>query len=277
MTVGLRAGVSLKPEHYATALDEEADGLWFEVHPENYLAGGARRAWLNRFAEKHSLSLHGVSMSLAADAPPDPQHLLRLRGLIDEIQPVLVSEHLAWSMWRGIYHPDLLPFPRTTEALNRITENVDRAQDALGRQIAIENPTHYLVIDHDYDEIDFLVEIVRRSGCTLLLDINNVFLSGNNLSFDPFEYLTRFPSHAVAEIHIAGFQADEALGDALLVDSHDAQVAEPVWSLLERFLSLAGPRPVLLERDGNVPEFFELMAERNRADQLLQDSLAEAA
>lgn len=272
------AGLSLKPEHYAAAFDQTADGLWFEVHPENYMAGGARRAWLRRFADRFPMSLHGVALSLAADAPPDPGHLMRLRQLVDETRPMLLSEHLAWSMWRGVYHPDLLPFPRTCEALRRISDNIGRVQDALQRQIAIENPSHYLLIDgHDYDEIDFLAELVRRTGCALLLDVNNVLVSAKNLGFRAEDYLDRFPAGPVAEIHIAGFQRDEAPDSKLLIDSHDAPVAEPTWALLERLVRRIGPRPILIERDGNIPPFDDLIVERERARAMLhqlQDAAA---
>jgi len=156
--------------HYEEARACPAAGLWFEVHPENYLVdGGPRLAWLHAIRERHAVSLHGVALSLAADAPPDARHLERLRALADRIEPALVSEHLAWSAWRGAYHPDLLPFPRTGEALARICANVSAAQDALGRRIAIENPSHYLRIDgHERGEIDFLAEFSRRTaaGCS---------------------------------------------------------------------------------------------------------------
>jgi uncharacterized protein (UPF0276 family) len=204
MSIALSAGLSLKPEHYAEAHAASADGLWFEVHPENYMVdGGPRLAWLAAIAERHPVSLHGVALSLAADAPPDEGHLQRLRSLVERVEPALVSEHLAWSAWRGAYHPDLLPFPRTEAALARITENVDRTQEVLGRAIAVENPTHYLVIEgHEYEEIDFLGELARRTGCGLLLDVNNVFLSANNLGFSAEAYLDAFPGDLVREIHL---------------------------------------------------------------------------
>ena len=164
MTVAPSAGLGLKPQHFDAALAAPADGLWFEVHPENYMvAGGPRLAWLEAIRARHPLSLHGVALSLAADAPPDAAYLARLAALVDRFEPALVSEHLAWSTWQGAYRPDLLPFPRTSQALTRIAANVERAQDALGSPIALENPSHYLVIDgHDWDEIDFLETLARR-------------------------------------------------------------------------------------------------------------------
>ena len=274
----LSVGLGLKPEHYQTALDARAEGLWFEVHPENYMvAGGPRIGWLEAIRSRHPVSLHGVSLSLASEAAPDASHLERLAALARRIQPALISEHLAWSTWNGQYFPDLLPFQRTTTALHRIVANVARTQDALGTAIAIENPSHYLQIDgHQWDEIDFLAELSRRSGCRLLLDVNNVYVSARNLGFSATDWIDRFPQALVSEIHLAGHTADPTLGDALLIDSHDAPVAPEVWQLYRRFVERAGARPTLIERDGNVPAFEELIAEQERAAAELQRSAQEA-
>lgn len=273
----LTAGLGLKPEHYADALACQHAGLWWEVHPENYMAdGGPRLAWLHAIRAQHPISLHGVSLSLAADAPPDADHLNRLATLVRAVQPVLVSEHLAWSAWRGHYQPDLLPFPRTQAALQRIASNIAQTQDALGRTIAIENPTHYLHLqDHDWSETDFLAELVRRTGCSLLLDVNNVFISANNLGTQAADYLHAFPLHAVSEIHLAGHTPDPTHGTTLLIDSHDAAVAPPVWDLYRTVLARTGPVPTLIERDDKLPPFNELLAERAQAHQLLQRTLHE--
>jgi uncharacterized protein (UPF0276 family) len=264
------AGLGLKAEHYEHALDCTASGLWFEVHPENYMVdGGPRLAWLEAIGSRHPLSLHGVSLSLAADCPPDMAHLQRLKALADRVQPALMSEHLAWSTWRGQYHPDLLPFPRSHEALQRIVDNIDCTQNILGRRIAIENPTHYLRLDgHDWSELDFLTELSNRTGCGLLLDVNNVFISAHNQSFNAASYLDAFPADAVMEIHLAGHTADP--GDSnLLIDSHDSPISDAVWSLYQRLIKRIGPRPTLIERDDQIPAFDELMIERNRAQNLL--------
>lgn len=279
MAPTLTAGLGLKPRHYEEARDCTTAGLWLEVHPENYfVAGGPRLAWLGAIRERHPVSLHGVALSLAADAPPDASHLSRLRTLVDRFEPALVSEHLAWSAWRGTYHPDLLPFPRTNQALARVCANVSAAQDALGRRIAVENPSHYLRIDgHERDEIDFLAELSRRTGCGLLLDVNNVHVSAANLGFDATKYIDAFPAAAVIEVHLAGHRADPALGDQLLVDSHDSPVSEAVWALYERLVARIGPRPTLIERDDQLPEFQMLLAERDRAHALLDAPVARAA
>lgn len=279
MTTVLTAGLGLKPQHYDAALACPADGLWFEVHPENYMvAGGPRLAWLEAIRTRHPISLHGVAMSLAADAEPDPAHLARLADLAHRIEPALASEHLAWSVWRGAYHPDLLPFPRTSEALERIADNISRTQDALRRRIAIENPSHYLKMDgHAWDEIGFLAELARRTGCGLLLDVNNVYVSANNLDYSAEDYVDSFPGGLVTEIHLAGHAPDPNLGESLLVDTHDAPVAPAVWALYARLIAKIGPRPTLIERDDNLPDFRSLLDERERAEAALLNPLAKAA
>ena len=278
MSRTLAAGVGLKPEHYEAALGARAEGLWFEVHPENYMvAGGPRIGWLEAIRSRHPVSIHGVSLSLAGEAEPDAAHLERLAELVRRIQPALISEHLAWSTWNGQYFPDLLPFQRTTAALHRIASNIARAQDALGTEIAIENPSHYLHIDgHEWDEIDFLAELSRRTDCKLLLDINNVYVSSRNLGFSAADWIDRFPQALVGEIHLAGHTADPTLGNALLIDSHDAPIAPEVWQLYQRFIERAGARPTLIERDGNVPAFEELIAEQECAAAELQRASQEA-
>lgn len=279
MTTALTAGLGLKPQHYDAALSCSADGLWFEVHPENYMvAGGPCLAWLEAIRARHAISLHGVALSLAADAEPDPAHLKRLTELARRIEPALLSEHLAWSAWRGAYHPDLLPFPRSNEALARIADNVSRAQDALQRRIAIENPSHYLKLDgHAWDEVSFLAELACRTGCGLLLDVNNVYVSARNLGYSAEAYVDAFPCEPVMEIHLAGHTPDPKLGATLLVDSHDAPVAPEVWALYARLVARIGARPTLIERDDNLPDFSTLFAERQRAEAVLRAPLARAA
>ena len=267
----LTAGLGLKADHFEEALACRAPGLWFEVHAENYLvAGGPRLAWLEAIRGVHPLSLHGVSLSLAGAEPPDAQTLAGLAALVRRIEPALVSEHLAWSRRGPHYLPDLLPFPRSGEALATICAHVAQVQDAIGRPIAVENPSHYLAIDgHEWAEIEFLAEIARRTGCALLLDINNVHVSARNTGLSAERYVDAFPADRVAEIHLAGHRADPVLGERLLIDSHDAPVAAPVWALFERFVERAGPRPTLIERDAELPPFAQLLAERDQAHERL--------
>jgi uncharacterized protein len=268
---GCGAGLGLKPQHYDEAYQCDAPGLWFEVHAENYMVdGGPRLAWLDAVRERHAVSLHGVSMSLAADHAPDAAHLRRLRALAERVQPALVSEHLAWSAWGGHYHPDLLPFPRNGAALARIEANIACAQNALGRRIAIENPSHYLRVEgHEWSEQAFLAELVRRTGCGLLLDVNNVYVSACNMGFDALEWLDAFPGEAVMEIHLAGHSVDVHSQSPLLIDSHDAPIAEPVWTLYRHAIERMGPRPTLIERDESIPAFSALLAEQARAQAIL--------
>lgn len=270
MTHTLGAGLGFKPEFAEHALAARDAGLWFEVHPENYLvAGGPRLALLDVLREAHPVSLHGVSMSLGSAGPPEPGHLNRLAALVDRVQPALVSEHLAWSRFGGAYAPDLLPVPRTTEALHHVAANLGRMQDALRRRVAIEHPSHYLELAHEWDEVDFLHELVRRSGCGLLIDVNNVFVSAHNVGIDPAAWIDAIDGSSVMEVHVAGHRADADAATGLLIDSHDTPVAAPVWALLQRLIDRIGPRPTLIERDGELPAYAELAAERAHAQSVL--------
>lgn len=277
------AGLGLKPQHYAQALACPAvgpqSGLWFEVHPENYMVeGGPRLAWLDAIRAERPLSLHGVGLSLAGDERPDREHLARFRALIDRYQPFLVSEHLAWSRRGGVYHPDLLPIPRSDAMLDLVCDHVDEAQEALGRSLLIENPTAYLALNgHDWDEVDFLTEIARRTGCGLLVDVNNVHVSAANMGFDAAAWIDAVPGDRVGETHVAGHRPDPILGQALLIDSHDAPVSEAVWALHRRLVERIGARPTLVERDGDIPEFAELLAEQARAELVLRSPMEQAA
>lgn len=265
-------GLGFKPEHFDEAMTSPAADLWFEVHPENYmLAGGPRLAMLEALRKRRPLSLHGVGLSLAADRDPDPEHLARLKALVDRFQPDLVSDHLAWSAWNGAYLPDLLPFPRTAKALARLAANIGRTQDVLGRAILLENPSLYLPLDgHEMGEVELLTELVRRTGCGLLVDVNNVHVSATNLGLDPHAYLDALPARAIGEIHLAGHRAD----GELLIDSHDAPVAPAVWALFRRLIGRIGPRPTLIERDANLPPFTDLMVERAHAEFILDQARA---
>ena len=265
-------GLGLKARHYDEALASAAAGLWFEVHPENYMVdGGPRLKWLEAIRREKPLSLHGVGLSLGGDEAPDPEHLARLKTLADRFEPFLMSEHLAWSRGGGVYHPDLLPFPRTRQMLKRVSDNVGRAQDALGRRLLIENPSLYLDLKgHEMGEVDFLVELAAATGCGLLLDLNNVHISANNLGADPSDYLAAVPADLIGEIHLAGFAPDPVHAEALLIDTHDAPVSDAVWSLYAETLMRIGPRPTLIERDDNIPDFAELIAERDQAVAIME-------
>ena len=263
------AGLSFKPVHYDQAMACPAAGLWFEVHAENYMVdGGPRLAMLEALRERFPLSIHGVGLSLAGADEPDREHLRKLKRLDDQFEPFLLSEHLAWSRHDGTSFPDLLPFPRTNEALAIITRNIDIAQEVIGRQILIENPSLYLQLDgHEWPESVFLGELVKRTGCGLLIDVNNVFVSASNLRFNPTSYLDALPRGVIGEIHLAGHSHDPLLGQSLLIDSHDAPISDDVWQLYDWLLASCGADrpPTLIERDDDIPEFAVLLAERERA------------
>ena len=262
--------MGLKPDHYDQALATVADGLWFEVHTENYFVGGGQRLEkLRLISEQFPLSFHGVGASLGGPALPDPDHLSRVRQLVDQFQPEIVSEHAVWSRMGDQYFADLLPLPCTHEALQRLVDGIECYQNAIGRTILIENPSNYLSLKSEMDEVDFLLEACKRSGCGLLLDVNNLFLSSHNCGIDAHAYIRSLPSEIVGEIHVAGHDRDEKFVDLLLIDSHASAVSQSVWQLLEFTLDRLGPKPVLLERDANIPPFEVLMEERQLADDII--------
>ena len=265
------AGLGFKIEHLDQALEAKSRGLWFEVHAENYMVeGGPRLAALRALAERFPISLHGVGLSLASIEPPDLGHLRRLRTLIDAIGPWAVSDHLAWQKWNGAHHADFLPFPRTREALAVTAANVSRVQDALGRSIMVENPSLYVDLPgHELSEAEFLTELARQTGCRLLVDVNNVFVSASNLGFSPRARLEAIPPELIGEIHLAGHSRDADPDSPLLIDSHDAPVSQSVWALFRGLVERIGPRPTLIERDDNIPSFATLMEERRAAHAIL--------
>jgi uncharacterized protein len=260
------AGLGFKPEYFDDALARPAAGQWYEVHAENYMVpGGPRLAMLDAIRDAFPLSVHGVGLSLAADADPDREHLARLHEVVRRVEPFVVSEHLAWSSFDGNSFPDLLPFPRTRAALKRIARNIDITQDTLRRRILIENPSLYAQLPgHEIPESEFLTELVQHTGCGLLVDVNNAYVSSRNLGFDAQYYLEALPADAIGEVHLAGHDVKE-----LLIDSHSSPVADAVWALYEAFIRIIGPRPTLIERDDNLPPFAELQKERDRAHDIL--------
>ena len=267
-----RAGVGLKPEHYRAILDDRPDIGWFEIHAENYMGdGGSPHAYLAAVRERYPLSLHGVGLSIGGAGPLDTDHLARLRSLIDRYEPVLFSEHLAWSSHNTIYLNDLLPLPYTDETLERVCSHIDEVQDTLQRQMLLENPSTYVAFaETSMSEVEFLREIVRRTGCGLLLDVNNVFVQATNHDFDAYTYLYGFPAEHVGEIHLGGHaEDDDDAGAALLIDDHGREVADPVWALYAHALRCTGPVPTLIEWDNNVPPWPELFAEARRADAVI--------
>jgi len=256
LTLPVSAGLGLKPEHYQDALNCDEPGLWFEVHPENYMvAGGPRLAWLSGFAEKFPLSFHGVGLSLGGPERPDIAHLGRLKSLVERFNPVQVSEHLAWSRFENTYFADLLPPPATEASLARIVAHIEETQEFLGRRILIENPSLYLPIPGFEDLPELYVEAAKQSGAGLLFDLNNINVCAANVDLPEAAWLDAVPGDLVGEIHLAGAVERTIEDETILIDSHDAPVAKSVWNLLEKFVKRHGPKPVLIERDDNLPSF----------------------
>ena len=264
------AGVGLKPEHFAAAqLDSPAE-IWFEVHPENYMIGGGPRLrGLSQVRENYPLSLHGVGASLGGPELTDASHISALKYLIELLEPDSVSEHAVWSRLNGVYYADLFPLPRTRIAMQQLVDGITHFQEGIGRSILLENPSNYLPVISEMDEADFLVEVARKAGCGLLVDVNNIYVSSQNCGIDAVSYLNSIPPELVGEIHIAGYDIDPNLGDTLLIDSHASDVAPEVWTLLDVALEHFGPRPVLLERDDNLPDYSQLLAERQIAERAI--------
>ena len=265
------AGLGLRHVHIADFLAAPQPVGWLEVHSENHLAdGGPRNRSLDMIRRDYPLSCHGVGLSLGSWDGLDRTHLRRLRALFDWIEPGLVSEHVAWSVEDGVYLNDLLPLPYTDEALDVVCRNVDAAQEAFGRRILVENPSSYVSFAAStMPEWDFMAEIVRRTGCGLLLDVNNIHVSAHNHAFDAEAYLDAVPLQAVGEVHVAGHTVHRFGEAEILIDSHNRPVPDAVWRLLAGALARMGPVPVLVERDSDFPPLAELLAEVASAQRLI--------
>lgn len=267
-----RGGVGLKYEHYRTIIETRPDIGFFEVHAENYMgAGGPPHRYLSAIREAYPLSLHGVGLSIGADRPLDRDHLERLKRLTERYAPGLFSEHLAWSTHDTGFFNDLLPVPYTFETLSRVAEHIDQVQSFLGRQMLLENPSTYLAFaESTYSEIDFIAEVVCRTGCGLLLDVNNVYVASTNQQWDPIAYIDAYPLAHVQEIHLAGYtrEADDK-GRPLLIDTHNRPIDEIVWDLFAHTIGRIGPVPTLIEWDANVPAWPTLKQEAERAEAIM--------
>jgi uncharacterized protein (UPF0276 family) len=263
------AGTGLKPEHaqdiFEQGIFESARAVdFFEIHAENYMgAGGPPHHLLRRIASDYALSVHGVGLSIGGAGPLDRDHLARLKKLIGEVRPAMFSEHLAWSSHDGVYLNDLLPLPYNAATLDCVVRHIDEVQHTLDTRMLLENPSTYVSFEaSEVDEAEFLRSVAARTGCGLLLDVNNVYVSAVNHGFDAAAYIDRFPIEFVGEIHLAGFAEDQdANAGRLLIDAHGAPVADAVWSLYRRALARGGPLPTLIEWDNDVPDFTSVVAE----------------
>ena len=269
-----RPGLGLKPQHFDEILQRQPDVGFFEIHAENYfVAGGPFHHYLSRIREQYALSIHGVGLSIGGESPPDPAHLRALQALLRRYEPESFSEHLAWSSHGGVFLNDLLPLPYSNDTLTRVCEHIDLVQTYLGRQMLLENPATYVEFQQsNYGEAEFIAEIVQRSGCGLLLDVNNAYISCTNHGRSAEQYITALPLHAVAELHLAGFSRDtDSAGAPLLIDSHGSRVDPAVWELYNNTIERIGPSPTLIEWDNHLPPLSTLLAEA----MLVQNCLAQ--
>lgn len=269
-----KAGIGLRYQHHALVLQNRPPVGWLEVHSENYMGGGAPIRYLDQIREHYPISLHGVGLSLGTDGLLDRAHLTRLKTLIDRIEPGLVSEHLSWSVADGIYLDDLLPLPYTEETMQLVCQHINQTQDFLRRRILIENPSSYLRFkDSVIPEWEFLAEIARRTGCGILLDVNNVFVSASNFRFDPMTYISAIPVDTVAEIHLAGHTVNQIGETTIRIDDHGSRVCDAVWELYRSTVKRVGALPVLIEWDTQVPALEVLVSEAKKAEQIMGDML----
>ncbi|HTS54804.1 MAG TPA: DUF692 domain-containing protein [Burkholderiales bacterium] len=275
VAIPTRVGIGLRAPHCREIIESRPDIGWVEVHSENYFGdGGQPHRFLERIRADYPLSLHGVGLGLGSAASLDLDHLRKLARLIRRYDPGLVSEHLCWSRTAGRHLNDLLPLPYTEEALTHICARIDETQETLSHQLLIENVSSYLRFRHStIPEWEFLIEVARRSGCGILLDVNNVYVNAVNHGFDPLTYLAAVPAEAVREIHLAGFDD----GGPCLIDTHGAPVANEVWSLYRETIARLGPRPTLIEWDTDIPPLAVLLGEAGKATQVLEGADAVAA
>ena len=264
------AGIGLRSPHLAEIERDRPATAFLEIHAENYLGGAPALAMVERLRADYTLSVHAVGLSLGSAEGLDEAHLQRVAALVKRLQPTYVSDHLSWSVTGGRYFNDLLPLPYTDEALDTVVRNVGRLQDALGRQVSVENPSCYLGFAHStMSEPAFLSELVRRSGCGLLLDLNNIHVTAHNLRLDPVAWLAGLPGEAITQYHLAGHAVNDADGEPILIDDHGSRVAESVWDLFGQALDRFGARPTLIEWDTDIPDLAVLLDEAARADRIV--------
>ncbi|GAC1324932.1 MAG: hypothetical protein NVSMB28_19470 [Collimonas sp.] len=273
-----QAGVGLRYRHHQAVVDATPDVAWFEVHTENYMGGGTAPNYLDKIRRDYPISLHGVGLSLGSADGLDPAHLARVRSVAERIEPGLISEHLSWSAVGGTYLADLLPLPMTEEALHIVCRHVDQVQAYLKRRILVENPSTCLRFHHStIPEWEFLAQVAQRTGCGILCDVNNIYVSASNHGWDPSTYLCALPPAAIGEIHLAGHSVRQLdNGQALRIDDHGSRVAPAVWALYREALKRFGPVPTLIEWDTDVPALEILLEEAATAEAALEQQRHEA-
>ncbi len=275
--VPARTGIGLRSPHVAEVVATRPALPWLEVHPENYMGGGSLVRALQTIRQDYPLSFHAVGLSVGSWGGVDRRHLGRIKALVDRFEPALVSEHLAWSQAAGVYLNHLLPLPYTEESLAAVCRNLDEVQTVLGRRVLVENPSAYLrFATSAIPEAQFLAELVRRTGCGLLCDVNNVYVTARNLRLDPVAYLDALPADAVGEVHVAGHSANETDGRTVFIDDHGSPVAPTVWALYEHAIRRFGAVPTLVEWDTEIPALEVLLAEARHADTLLRGAIDDA-
>lgn len=269
------AGVGLRLPHLAEVVANRPSASWFEIHPENFLANPHAAELLTEIADNYPISVHSVGVSIGSASGIDRGHLRRVRNMADRINPIFVSGHLAWSTHEGEYLNDLLPLPYTDETLNLVASHIDQVQDGLGRQYLVENPSSYVgFANSTMTEVEFLHKLVGRTGCGLLCDISNIYLSSHNMGFDPWQYVDQLPIDSIVELHLGGFSPeddDARPGATVLIDTHDRTIADPAWDLYTYAIRRFGPIPTLIEWDNNIPHFATLLAEAARADRFVTE------
>jgi uncharacterized protein (UPF0276 family) len=275
------AGVGLRLPHLAEVAAARPAAAWLEIHPENFLANPHALELLTAIARRYPIAVHTVGVSIGSATGIDHAHLRRVRQLIDLIDPALVSGHLAWSTHEGVYLNDLLPLPYTEETIELLARHLGEVQDGLGRPYLVENPSSYVgLAASTMDEPDFLCALVECTGCRLLCDVSNIYLSGHNMGFDPYAYIDRLPADAIGELHLGGFTSEQEDGDPaaqVLIDTHSDRIAEPVWELYAHAVRRFGAQPTLIEWDNDIPPLATILAEAARADRIAANALAPEA
>ena len=270
-TIPAHAGIGLRAQHFRAVLEQQPAIAWLEVHPENYFGGGRSVHYLEQIRAHYPLSMHGVGLSLGSVDPLDATHLDKLKDLLQRFEPALFSEHISWGSVHGRFLNDLLPMPYTEEALDHICQRVEQVQDYLGRQMLVENVSSYLEFkDSDIPEWEFVAQVAKRSGCGILLDVNNIYVNARNHGFDAQIYLNQTPLDAVQEIHLAGFSVQAVQGGQILIDTHSQPVCDDVWDLYRRAIERLGPIPTLIEWDTDIPELSVLLDQAAQAELVLE-------